>query len=90
LLVKSLVIIPDTMLQSLNKTLIIDMVEMGLKILQVDVEEEIRLFIRNAMRQEIVNSQATLSPRRYKNNNRLRGRVFLDSKVGGLGHSDHK
>ncbi len=62
LLVEGFVIIPNTMFQSLNKTLIIDVVKMGLKDLQFDVEEEIRFVIHSAMCQEVVNSQTTLSP----------------------------
>jgi hypothetical protein len=39
LFVEGFVVIPNTMLQSFYKTLIIDMIKMRLKILQFDVEK---------------------------------------------------
>jgi hypothetical protein len=84
------VVIPNTVFQGLDKTLVIDMVKMRLEILQFDIEEQIRLFVRSAMCQEIINSQPALSPRGHENNNGLCRRVLLDGKVGGLGHGDHE
>jgi hypothetical protein len=90
LLVEGFVVIPNTVLQGLNKTLVIDMVKMRLEILQFDIEEQIGLSRPQAMCQEVVNSQPALSPRGHENNNGLCRRVLLDGKVGGFGHGDHK
>ena len=90
LLVERLVVVANTMLQCLNKTLVAQVVEMRLKIVLLDVEESLGVIVGATVRDEIVGSEATLTTRGNEDDSRLRRRVFDDSKVRGLGHRNHQ
>lgn len=54
LLVERFVVMADTVLQRLGKPLVVDMVKMGLEVRQLNVQEQVRLVVRRAMHENIV------------------------------------
>lgn len=60
LLVKCLVIVTDTVLKTFSQTLVVDVIQMRLKILKFDVEEQVGLVIGRTMSEDVVDGESTL------------------------------
>lgn len=89
LFVEGFVIVADTMFQRFDETLVGDMIEVRLQILQFYVQEAVAVGIRATMCDYVVSSQTTLSAGGYENDDRFSGRVFHNSKVRWFRHCDH-
>lgn len=86
----SLVIISDAVFEHLGQALIRHMIQVRLKIGQLDVEESVGSVISAAMREKIIRRQATLASGRNEDNNRLSRGVLHDGEVSRLRHGDHE
>lgn len=63
LLGESLMVVTDTMLQSLDEALVADVVEMWLKVFFLDIEETLALVVGAAVRDDIVGRETALATR---------------------------
>ena len=90
LLLESLVVVPNTVLQGLHEPLVVDMVEMRLEVVELDVEEAVAVRVRAAVRDDVVCGQPALATRGDEDDDRLCWRVLDHSEICGLGHGDHQ
>jgi len=56
-------VIPDAMFQGFDKTLVVDVVEMGLQVGFLNIQEAIRVVVCSTMNQQVVNRKSALASR---------------------------
>jgi hypothetical protein len=84
------VVIPDPVLKRLCKAGVRQMVEVGLQVRLLDVEEAVRRVVRAAVRHDVICGETALAARGDEDDHGLRRCVLHDGKVRRLGHRDHE